>query len=160
MGDSGDSEPLLPEGARPNGVGRSTQLLTTMLRHPAVSKVLRPLMVARGSYFPEAGNIGEDVLFHHLGSGVICRTNTVIGKRCEIYPGVILGSASLGGRDRIPSNCRVVLEDDVIVGSGAYVLAKEEVVLGQGTVVAANSVLLNSTEPFSVWAGNPAIRIK
>ena len=141
---------------RPNPVGRTSRLFTLALRQRHLSRLIRPLLVVRGTYLPPASNIGEGVIFHHLASGVICRNNTVIGDRSEIYPGVILGAASLGSRSVIADDCGVVVEEDVVIGSGSYVLAKSKLTVAKGTVLAANSVLLESTEPNSTWAGNPA----
>ncbi len=52
----------------------------------------------------------------------------------------------------------IVVEDDVWIGHGATILSG--VKLAKGTVVAAGSVVVHSTEPYSVVGGVPAKRIK
>jgi len=55
-------------------------------------------------------------------------------------------------------NEKVVIEDDVWVGHGSIILSG--VTIGQGSVIAAGSVVTSDVEPFSIYAGNPAKRIK
>jgi carbonic anhydrase/acetyltransferase-like protein (isoleucine patch superfamily) len=52
------------------------------------------------------------------------------------------------------------VEDDVLVGMGATLL--DGVVVGKGAVVAANSLVRAGTqiEPYTVWAGVPAVKVK
>ena len=52
----------------------------------------------------------------------------------------------------------VRLEDHVIIGSSSIVLPN--VVLAEGTAVGAMSLVKKSTEPFSMYAGIPAKRLK
>lgn len=52
----------------------------------------------------------------------------------------------------------IVLDDDVWVGFGATILSG--VHLARGTVVAAGSVVVSSSEPYSIIGGNPAKLIK
>lgn len=55
-------------------------------------------------------------------------------------------------------NSKVVIEDDVWVGYGAIILSG--VLVGQGSIIAAGSVVTKNVEPFSIYAGNPAKKIK
>jgi serine O-acetyltransferase len=51
----------------------------------------------------------------------------------------------------------IVVEDDVILASGAKVLCRQGILrIGRGTVVGANAVLLESTGENEIWAGVPA----
>jgi len=52
----------------------------------------------------------------------------------------------------------IVLEDDVWVGTDTIILSG--IKLGKGTVVAAGSVVIKSTEPYSIIGGNPAKLIR
>jgi acetyltransferase-like isoleucine patch superfamily enzyme len=52
----------------------------------------------------------------------------------------------------------IILEDDVWVGENVLVLSG--VTLSRGTVVAAGSVIVKSTPPYSIVGGNPARVIK
>jgi virginiamycin A acetyltransferase len=57
-----------------------------------------------------------------------------------------------------PSRGGIVIEDDVWLGSNVVVL--DGAVIGRGTVVAAGSVVRGRLEPYSVYGGSPAVRIK
>ena len=53
---------------------------------------------------------------------------------------------------------KVVVEDDVWIGLGVIVLSG--VKIGTGSIIAAGSVVTKDVEPFSIYAGNPAKRIR
>lgn len=52
----------------------------------------------------------------------------------------------------------IIVEDDVWIGSNAIILSG--VTLGKGTIVAAGSVVVKSTQAYSIVGGNPAMVIK
>ncbi len=52
----------------------------------------------------------------------------------------------------------ITVENDVSIFTGAYILPG--LFLRQGSVVAANSVLTKNTEPWVIYAGNPAKKIR
>lgn len=56
------------------------------------------------------------------------------------------------------SKGRIILEDDVWIGTDVIILSG--VKLARGTVVAAGSVVVKSSEPFSIIGGNPAKLIR
>lgn len=89
--------------------------------------------------------IGESFFIDH-GTGVVIGETCVIGDRVRIYQGVTLGAKSfpldehgrpIKGIDRHP-----VVEDDVIVYSGATILGR--VTIGRGTVIGGNVWLTRS----------------
>lgn len=55
-------------------------------------------------------------------------------------------------------NEKVVIGDDVWVGHGSIILSGVEI--GRGSIVAAGSVVTRDIESFSIYAGNPARKIK
>lgn len=55
-------------------------------------------------------------------------------------------------------NSKVEIEDDVWVGCGSIILSGVKV--GRGSIIAAGSVVTKDIEPFSIYAGNPAKKIK
>lgn len=55
-------------------------------------------------------------------------------------------------------NERIVISDDVWVGYGSIILSG--VRIGQGSIIAAGSVVSKDVEPYSIYAGNPARKIK
>jgi acetyltransferase-like isoleucine patch superfamily enzyme len=55
-------------------------------------------------------------------------------------------------------NEKVVISDDVWIGYGAIVLSG--VSIGQGSIIAAGSLVTKDIEPFSIYGGVPAKKIK
>ena len=55
-------------------------------------------------------------------------------------------------------NEKIVIEDDVWIGFGSIILSG--VKIGQGSIIAAGSVVTKNVEPFSIYAGVPAKKVK
>jgi acetyltransferase-like isoleucine patch superfamily enzyme len=55
-------------------------------------------------------------------------------------------------------NEQVVIEDDVWIGHGVIVLSGTRI--GRGSIIAAGSVVTADVEPYSIYGGNPAAKIK
>lgn len=55
-------------------------------------------------------------------------------------------------------NEKIVIEDDVWIGYGSIILSG--IKIGQGSIIAAGSVVTNDVEPFSIYAGVPAKKIR
>lgn len=55
-------------------------------------------------------------------------------------------------------NEKIVIEDDVWIGLGSIVLSG--VHIGQGSIISAGSVVTKNVEPFSIYAGVPAKKIR
>lgn len=94
--------------------------------------------------------IGESFFIDH-GTGVVIGETCIIGSRVRIYQGVTLGAKSfpldeegkpVKGIDRHP-----VIEDDVIIYSGATILGR--VVIGRGSVIGGNVWLTRDVPPGS-----------
>ena len=95
-------------------------------------------------------SIGESFFIDH-GTGVVIGETSIIGDRVRIYQGVTLGAKSfpldengnpIKGIDRHP-----ILEDDVIIYSGATILGR--VVIGKGSVIGGNVWLTHDVPPGS-----------
>ena len=92
-----------------------------------------------------------DCFFIDHGTGVVIGETTIIGDRVRIYQGVTLGAKSftldddgnpITGVDRHP-----IVEDDVIIYSGATILGR--VTIGKGSVIGGNVWLVNDVPPNS-----------
>jgi serine O-acetyltransferase len=91
---------------------------------------------------------------------VVIHSRSRIGKRVGIYPGVTLGRADIHRPADKSAFKGIVVEDDVILASGAKILCKEGVLtIKRGTIVGANAVLFESTGENEVWAGIPARKL-
>ena len=95
--------------------------------------------------------IGEEFFIDH-GTGVVIGETCVIGQRVRIYQGVTLGAKSfpldekgkpIKGIPRHP-----VVEDDVVIYSGATVLGR--VTIGRESVIGANVWITQDVAPGSV----------
>ena len=110
-----------------------------------------------GVEIPRSVQVGQNFELAHGGFGVVIHSRTVIGDGVKLYPGVGLGRADIHvpmAQSRFEG---IVIEDDVILSTGAKVLCKQGVLkVRRGTVVGANSVLLESTGENEIWAGIPA----
>jgi serine O-acetyltransferase len=93
-------------------------------------------------------SIGEKFFIDH-GTGVVIGETCIIGKRVRIYQGVTLGAKSfpldkdgnpIKGVDRHP-----IVEDDVIIYSGATILGR--VTIGKGSVIGGNVWLTRDVPP-------------
>jgi len=94
--------------------------------------------------------IGEKFFIDH-GTGVVIGETSVIGNRVRLYQGVTLGAKSfpldehgkpIKGIARHP-----IVEDDVIVYSGATILGR--ITIGRGSIVGGNVWLTRSVPPES-----------
>jgi len=94
--------------------------------------------------------IGKEFFIDH-GTGVVIGETCIIGDRVRIYQGVTLGAKSfpldehgnpIKGIDRHP-----VVEDDVIIYSGATILGR--VIIGKGSAIGGNVWLTHSVPPGS-----------
>ncbi|MBP1701694.1 MAG: hypothetical protein H6Q38_801 [Chloroflexi bacterium] len=135
--------------------------LTTALvyaRHwPVLGRLAYLSLKLLGLEFPRGVPVGQDLEVAHGGFGVVVHSRSVIGSRVKIYPGVTLGRADIHRPMEESSFEGIVIEDDVILASGAKVLCKEGVLrVRRGAIVGANAVLLDSTGEGEVWAGIPA----
>lgn len=87
----------------------------------------------------------------------------IVGDNVLIAPNVVIRAANHGmSRDEImrdqPHSCgKIIIEDDVWIGSNAVITAG--VTLARGTIVGACSVVTKSTESYSIVGGVPAKRI-
>jgi len=56
------------------------------------------------------------------------------------------------------NNLKVIIEDDVWIGYGTIILSG--VKIGQGSIIAAGSLIVKDVEPYSIYAGHPAKKIR
>lgn len=58
----------------------------------------------------------------------------------------------------IKKSANIVVEDDVWIGTGSVIMPN--VTLKRGSIIGAGAVVLNDTEPYSIYAGVPAKKIR
>jgi len=113
-----------------------------------------------GIEIPLTVEIGDNLEIVHGGFGVVIHSQSIIGNRVKIYPGVSLGRADIYRPISESSFKKIVIEDDVVLSPGCKILCKTGILrVGRGSVIGANAVLLESTGENEIWAGIPAIKI-
>ena len=114
-----------------------------------------------GVEFPRSVQFGERLELAHGAVGLVVHSRTRIGSGVTLMPGVVLGRADSYVPEAPGATGRIVVGDRVTVGAGAKVLFRpgEELVIADGSIVGANAVLLQSTGPDEIWAGNPARKV-
>jgi sugar O-acyltransferase (sialic acid O-acetyltransferase NeuD family) len=108
---------------------------------------------------------------HHstLGRGTVVFHQAVVNAGTTIGENAILNTAALLEHDvRVGNHCHIstgaringgcLVANRCFVGSGAVV--REGVCLAEATVVGAGAVVIHNTEPFGVYVGVPARRIR
>jgi acetyltransferase-like isoleucine patch superfamily enzyme len=103
---------------------------------------------------------------------------TFIADNCRICPKVVIGNyvmfgpeVTITGADHRfdkpgvpiifsgrPALENTLIEDDVWIGFGSVIMAG--ITVGRGAIIAANSVVTKDVEPYGVYAGVPAKKIK
>jgi acetyltransferase-like isoleucine patch superfamily enzyme len=97
------------------------------------------------------------VMYGH--GGLTVGNDVLIAGGCMIIPGNHRYSRrDIPIREQGTENKGIVIEDDVWIAHGCTIL--DGVTIGRGSVIAAGSVVRESTEPFSINAGIPARFIK
>ncbi|MGH3688494.1 MAG: acyltransferase [Pseudonocardiaceae bacterium] len=103
---------------------------------------------------PYECDIDPTVSILHRGLCVVVHPNTTIGSHVSIGHGVTLAA----GSNEPGSPYRIIVEDDVIIGSHSMVICRthEELRLGRGCVVGGGSIVTRSVGPGEIVAGPPA----
>lgn len=97
---------------------------------------------------------------------LVCQQAISIGRWVHIGGGVSIFDSDLhplaviDRKSHRPDRVRrapVVIEDDVFVGAGAFIL--KGVTIGRGAVVGAGAVVASDVPAGEIWAGNPARKV-
>lgn len=138
-------------------------LLTTLVyfrESPGVGVLAYYFLKLLGLEIPISVEIGKNLEIVHGGFGVVVHPWTKIGNGVKIYPGVGVGRADTYLSIEQSHFEGVIIDDNVILSSGAKVLGKRgKLLVRKGSVVGANAVLLESTGENEIWAGIPARKI-
>jgi serine O-acetyltransferase len=135
-------------------------MLLSLRKYPILDKVSYYTLKVLGVELPLSVELKGKLTLEHGAVGTVVHSKTSIGNNVKIYSNVTIGRADVYIPAEVSKFEKVIIEDDVILGSGCKVLCKEGVLqVAKGTVVGANAVLLQSTGENEIWAGIPARRI-
>jgi acetyltransferase-like isoleucine patch superfamily enzyme len=88
---------------------------------------------------------------------VICKHNITIGDHCAIAWGCTIMDDHLHKTESLKQSS-ITIGNHVWIGSDCKIYKGAKI--ADGTVIAAGSIVLGETEPYSLYAGNPARLIK
>jgi serine O-acetyltransferase len=93
-----------------------------------------------------------DVRFGHHGFGTMIHANVVIGQRVKIWHNVTLAVRAPTGAPH-----KIIIEDDVIIGANAVVVAPHEasVRIGRGARIGAGAVVTKDVPAGATVVGAP-----
>lgn len=129
-------------------------------KNKLLSKIVHVLLLNKGLDIPWCTIIGKNVKFPHNSFGLVLHPNAVIEDNVILYQGVTIGRADVYNDFSNSSMGKIIVGEGAIICAGAKVLCKEnDLIIGKNTIVAANSVLLQSTGDNEIWAGVPAKKV-
>lgn len=128
----------------------------------------------RKLYFSKLGVVMGENTFANLGmriaiNDVSDEPKIIIGNNVSIAPNVtfVAESCANNGRevnaidyvkDRLSVNGKIIVEDEVWIGASVTIL--HNVTIGRCSVIGAGSVVTKDVEPYSIYAGVPARKIR
>ncbi|MEM9038295.1 MAG: hypothetical protein AAGD33_00230 [Actinomycetota bacterium] len=135
--------------------------LVALRRHALLgSTAHRLLRLMSGIEIPNDVEIGDDLVIHHHGFGLVVHKWATIGDRVHLFQGVTIGRSDVWESRTESDFDGVDIDDDVWLCAGAKVIGGAgRLRVGRGTIVGANAVLLESTGEWEIWAGSPARRV-
>jgi len=109
-----------------------------------------------------AANLGSGTKIGHntlIMAGVVTTANIEIGSNCIILPNTVIAHEStIGDYTLIGSNVSlsgsVKIGERCYLGTGAKFI--QEITVGDGSLIGLGAIVINSVEPNTVVAGNPA----
>lgn len=124
-------------------------------RHKYMATIVRNKLIKKyGIHLAFNATIGSDIQLPHP-NGIIIGDGVIIGKNCSIYHQVTLGKKRGNMNDE---RDYPIIGDNVVIFPGAKIIGK--ITIGNNSVIGPNSVVIKDVEPYSVYSGIPAHKIK
>ncbi|SEM73605.1 serine O-acetyltransferase [Sphingomonas gellani] len=128
-----------------------TGKVTKMALYPLFKLILLRLRYKYGLAIPENTVIGGGLFINRFG-GIYIHNDAIIGRNCNITPGVLLGQINRGSKAGAPT-----LGDRVFLGSGAKVVGR--VTVGDDAAIGVNALVTSDVPPNAVMAAPQATMI-
>lgn len=108
-------------------------------------------------------SIGADANFICGIAKIVISDNVMMGPHVFIITGShridVIGEYMINVKEKLPENDQnVLIEEDVWIGANVIIL--KGVTIGKGSIIAAGSVVTKNIEPYSIYGGVPARKIK
>ena len=105
-------------------------------------------------------SIGLDCRFPHRGLGVVINNNAIIGNKCVISKGVVIGGRGTGNNALEANNKLVapIIGDNVLIGANAVVIGG--IRIGNDSKIGAGAVVVKDVPDGATVIGNPGRIIK
>ena len=110
-------------------------------------------------------SIGSNCIFLSSVAKIIMGNHIIFGPTVTMITGNhrtdVLGKCMIDVKEneKLPENDQdIVIEDDVWIGANAVIL--KGVRIKEGSIIAAGSVVVKDVEPYSIYGGVPAKKIK
>ena len=99
----------------------------------------------------------------HIGSRTLLHSSAYICPYSTIGDGVFIGPGAVFANDKYANRLKVelkgpIIKDGACIGAGAVILPG--VTVAEGSLIGAGAVVTRDTEPDTVYAGNPARKLK
>ena len=142
-----------------------------MIKHPSYAKIGNHVAIDKGFYCTTKLSVGDYV---HIAPYVVTIGGPDSAILLDSFSFVAAGTKLIAGSENysddalvgptIPKKYRSIKISDIrferFAGCGVNCSIMPGVVLQEGSVVGANSVVTKSTEPWTIYVGNPARPIK
>ena len=136
------------------------KLLKYRNKNKIIGKIVEKIILKKGISIPRKVKIGNNVEFPHNSIGTVIHPNTIIEDNVKIYQNVTLGRADIHIPIEKSKMKEIHVKKGAIICAGAKILCKEgTLTIGENTIIAANAVLLQSTNDNEIWAGIPAKKV-
>lgn len=128
-------------------------------RWPVIGKVIRLLLLLRGTNIAPSCLTGPGLMLPHGGIGIVVHHRATLGRNVAIFQGVTVGRADIWVAEK--PDFHAIIDDDAVLCANAVVLSSSErpVRIGRGAIVGANSVVTCSVPDGEIWAGIPARKV-
>lgn len=136
--------------------------VTSKIKHPEKFEMGRGTYIGHDTHIKAGRGIsfGSHCTLHeygHLSGNISIGDGVRIASRVGMYASTHGMKRGAMIHKQESSHGRIVIEDDVWIGTGASIL--DNVTIGEGAVVGAGAVVTGDIEPYTIVGGVPAVPI-
>lgn len=152
------------------GYKASYRFIVMPLKKSMFAECGKDVYIGRGStfiyknvYLGSNISIGANTNFICGIAKIIIQDNVMFGPHVSIITGShrmdIIGKYMIDIKEKLPENDQdVIINEDVWIGANVMIL--KGVHIGRGSIIAAGSIITKDVDPYSIYAGIPAKKIR